>query len=79
MEQKMTKTSDEAEWVYCENCIDGFTDHDCGEDTCCCAEPEDNIVCEICHGNGGWYDQNLTPSKEGESTQKVVGSDASHP
>lgn len=38
----------------CYNCSDGFTGHDCGEDCCCCAYPEDNVPCDICGGHGGW-------------------------
>ena len=44
----------EADLFECENCDEGFTDHDCGEDTCCCLEPDNNVVCDICHGNGTW-------------------------
>lgn len=43
------------EVVYeeCENCGgDGVTSHDCGEDTCCCLYPEDNVACDICLGTG---------------------------
>lgn len=42
------------DWVDCWNCIEGLTGHDCGEDTCCCLHPEDNVVCDICNGEGGW-------------------------
>ena len=42
------------EWVECWNCGgDGYADHDCGEDCCCCADPEPNVVCHVCHGKGG--------------------------
>jgi hypothetical protein len=42
-------------WIDCWNCGgEGFSDHDCGEDCCCCAFPEDNVVCDICEGEGGW-------------------------
>lgn len=41
-------------WVDCEMCDSGFTGHDCGEDSCCCQFPEDNVACEICGGDGGW-------------------------
>ncbi len=44
----------ELEWANCGNCDDGFTGHDCGEDCCCCAYPEDNVTCDICNGKGGW-------------------------
>jgi hypothetical protein len=33
---------------------DGVDGHDCGEDTCCCLDPEDNESCDICNGEGGW-------------------------
>lgn len=46
----------EKEWKECYNCDeDGFSDHDCGEDCCCCLHPEPNVVCDICEGHGGWY------------------------
>lgn len=41
------------EIVYedCENCGgEGVTDHDCGEDVCCCLNPYDNVRCDICRG-----------------------------
>lgn len=44
------------DWVDCTNCAgDGVSGHDCGEDCCCCMDPEDNIPCDICEGKGGWY------------------------
>lgn len=39
----------------CEYCSDGFSGHDCGEDTCCCLYPEDNIICDVCDGEGYWF------------------------
>ena len=42
-------------WVDCENCEDGYSHHDCGEDTCCCLDPLPNVVCDWCDGKGGWY------------------------
>lgn len=42
-------------WIECENCGgDGFTEHDCFEDTCCCEDPEDE-TCSACNGRGGFY------------------------
>ncbi len=41
-------------WQECYNCEDGYSHHDCGEDSCCCRNPEDNVKCDICEGNGGW-------------------------
>lgn len=43
-------------WHECYNCDDGgMSDHDCGEDVCCCLNPFDNVRCDICNGKGGWY------------------------
>ena len=43
-------------WVECWQCDgDGCSYHDCGEDTCCCADPQPNVKCDICAGQGGWY------------------------
>ena len=41
-------------WEVCVHCVDGFTGHDCGEDCCSCANPEDNVTCDICEGVGGF-------------------------
>ncbi len=44
------------DWIDCEECGgDGYVYHDCGEDTCCCLNPEDNVPCDLCRGNTGWY------------------------
>jgi hypothetical protein len=42
-------------WEQCTNCEDGYSDHDCGEDTCCCLNPWPNMRCDICDGRQGWY------------------------
>ena len=43
------------EWMDCYGrCVDGYSGHDCGEDACGCLNPEDNVVCDVCDGNGGW-------------------------
>lgn len=45
-------------WVECDSCGgDGVAGHDCGEDTCCCMWPEDNMTCDQCEGKGGWYER----------------------
>lgn len=50
------KCSNELSWRDCWQCGgEGFVDHDCGEDTCCCLYPEDNVECDTCEGNGGWF------------------------
>lgn len=42
--------------VYCDNCGgEGVSGHDCGEDCCCCAEPEENEECDWCNGRGGHW------------------------
>ena len=44
-------------FVECEHCGgDGFGGHDCGEDCCVCAEPEENVPCDWCCGTGGGYE-----------------------
>ena len=49
------KCGNEMAWVDCYNCEDGYSDHDCGEDCCCCLYPEPNVTCDVCEGEGGWY------------------------
>jgi hypothetical protein len=49
------KCSNELSWRDCYNCDEGFSHHDCGEDCCCCLNPEDNVTCDICNGDSGWY------------------------
>lgn len=45
------------EWVDCDWCGgEGVSGHDCGEDSCCCAHPEDDVICSQCDGRGGWHD-----------------------
>jgi len=42
-------------WVECWKCGgEGSDGHDCGEDCCMCLYPEDNLMCEVCNGAGGW-------------------------
>lgn len=48
------------EWIECDNCCGtGFTHHDCGDDVCCCLEPEDNQCCDVCMGLGGWESESV--------------------
>jgi len=44
-----------ADWIDCWACVDGMAGHDCGEDCCMCLRPEENVICEICGGNGGGW------------------------
>lgn len=47
------------DWQECWNCgSTGYSRHDCGDDTCCCLEPDPNVLCEICEGLGGWPTHN---------------------
>ena len=41
-------------WVICEQCEDGYSYHECGEDTCSCLNPEPNVICDTCGGKGYW-------------------------
>ncbi len=34
------------------SCYEGYSYHSCGEDCCCCADPEPNVVCDLCDGHG---------------------------
>ena len=38
----------------CWNCDEGCSYHDCGEDSCCCLDPIDNMRCDVCYGRGGF-------------------------
>jgi len=41
------------ETVGCYTCDGtGVDGHDCGEDSCCCLEPEENAECSDCDGAG---------------------------
>ena len=44
------------EWEDCTrvDCEDGYY-HDCGEDCCCCADPEPNRTCDECRGKSGYW------------------------
>ena len=43
------------DYEHCDECDEGFRGHDCGEDCCMCLHPEDNVLCDVCDGNGGWW------------------------
>lgn len=50
------KCGADVERVECESCGgEGLDSHDCGEDCCNCLYPEDNLPCDICEGEGGWW------------------------
>lgn len=55
-EAQCKKCGGSVDWEECWDCGgEGVTHHDCGEDTCCCINPQDNVVCDTCNGEGGWY------------------------
>lgn len=56
-EDKKMFGDESEEWVDCYNCIDGYSHHDCGEDVCCCLNPKDNVICDVCDGDGGWVEK----------------------
>lgn len=49
---------------------DGYCGHDCGEDTCCCDDPEDNMRCDYCNGRG-WHWTCLGGCEGGESHRQL--------
>ena len=49
------KCDTEVFWSDCYACDEGYSHHDCGDDTCCCLNPEPNVKCDICNGEGGWW------------------------
>jgi hypothetical protein len=42
-------------WEHCDRCDDGYDGHECGDDCCACLHPEENVICDVCNGKGGWY------------------------
>jgi hypothetical protein len=62
------------EFEECDNCAgEGVYGHECGEDTCCCLHPEDNVPCNYCGGKGNypqclsvstWCEANPLPGRE---------------
>ena len=41
--------------VECPDCDeDGYSHHDCGEDSCACLNPYPNVVCDKCGGKTYW-------------------------
>ncbi len=68
-------------WEDCEACGgEGFTGHDCGEDSCCCIDPEPNVTCSHCDGRGAfatclasaeWCSKNPRPGREDVTPETV--------
>jgi hypothetical protein len=52
---QMFQPLEDEEWESCGDCSgDGVIGHDCGEDTCCCRFPDEDVKCPTCDGKGGW-------------------------
>lgn len=52
------------DWTTCESCAgDGVVGHDCGEDTCRCLNPQENVKCDTCGGEGGWEVDEESPKR----------------
>lgn len=59
----------EMERELCDVCDgEGLYGHDCGEDCCPCLEPDDNMPCDQCGGDGGWWfcENTACPGKQQE-------------
>lgn len=55
-ENQCARCGSSMHWEDCEQCDeDGMSGHDCGEDCCCCLDPEENMICDTCDGEGGWW------------------------
>jgi hypothetical protein len=58
------------DWKDCWDCGgECFTHHECGEDTCCCINPYDNVICTTCNGKGGWE---YTDSDQLEEDKDII-------
>lgn len=52
---RCARCGSDTEWLECYLCGgEGVDGHDCGDDTCCCLNPEDDVECDVCEGDGGW-------------------------
>jgi hypothetical protein len=55
-EPQCARCGSSVEWLDCTACDEGYSHHDCGEDSCCCSDPYDNVICGQCGGEGGsWH------------------------
>jgi hypothetical protein len=63
----------EMSWERCDQCEDGYSDHDCGEDCCCCLVPEPNVRCGQCGGKSGWWWcwNSACPGKHDDPAERV--------
>ncbi len=63
-EKICAKCESDVNWEECYDCEEGYRYHDCGEDTCCCLDPQSNVKCYICGDEGGWFRCYNCESKE---------------
>jgi hypothetical protein len=68
------KCGGDVDWIDCYDCENGYSHHDCGEDTCCCLDKSPNVVCDTCDGKGGWFRCYSCESKQ----NKEVSGNSSH-
>ena len=54
-EAQCGKCGGSVEFIECDSCEEGLSYHDCGEDCCNCIDPQPNVICDNCEGNGGWW------------------------
>lgn len=54
-EEDCPKCGSEIRTSACDNCEDGASYHDCGDDTCCCLNPMANVRCSDCGGHGIYH------------------------
>lgn len=54
----------ELELASCWHCHGDGGWHDCGEDCCCCADPEPNEECPVCDGRGEYFECPALPHED---------------
>jgi len=50
LNEKYFEKCEDWENVECPDCEEGYSYHDCGDDTCCCINPKFNVTCYTCNG-----------------------------
>ena len=51
----------------CYQCMGAGGFHDCGEDTCCCLDPDEiTNICEVCEGEGEYLSCSALPHTEAQ-------------
>lgn len=54
-EEVCAKCGGDVDWEECNDCEEGYSYHDCGEDCCACLDPQPNVICDTCEGKSGWW------------------------